>query len=58
VRQLQELDGLHQLRRHHQGLALTDQKFLKKRHVRCKKFGPFLAYPVLPHLYTKTLGEA
>jgi hypothetical protein len=30
---LQQLDGLHQLRRHHQGLALADLQSLGQRHL-------------------------
>ncbi len=32
VRELQQLDGLHQLRRHHERLALPHLKFLRQRH--------------------------
>ena len=32
VRELQQLDGLHQLRRHHERLALPDFKSLRQRH--------------------------
>jgi hypothetical protein len=34
VRELQQLDGLHQLRRHHERVALPDFESLTKRHVR------------------------
>ena len=33
IRELQQLDGLHQLRRHHQSLALAEFESLRKRHV-------------------------
>ncbi len=39
VRQLQELDRLHQLRRHHQRLALAKLEFLRKRHYACRPAG-------------------
>ena len=32
IRELQQLDRLHQLRRHHQRLALADLESLRKRH--------------------------
>ena len=50
VRELQQLDGLHQLRRHHERLALAHLQSLRQRHPR--PFGPILAYIILTPLYT------
>src|SRR5262249_50982410 len=49
--ELQQLDGLHQLRRHDERLALPHFKFLRERH-RGVLTGPVLAYPVLGPVYT------
>ena len=50
IGELQQLDGLHQLRRHHQRVALPDFKSLGERHGALgralRRTGPILAYPV------------
>ena len=55
IGQLQQLDGLHQLRRHHQRLALPELESLGKRHNACST-GPNLAYPVRVPVYTSSPG--
>src|SRR5262249_14322615 len=63
IGELQQLDRLHQLRRHHQGMALAKLKSRAKGHdgyrispgpdlARFLAVGPILAYPVLEPLYT------
>ena len=42
IRQLQQLDGLHQLRRHYERLALTDFESLTERHGSVRKLVRFL----------------
>jgi hypothetical protein len=67
VGELQQLDGLHQLRRHHKGMALPDFESLSKRHglLRCRfpaqhdqlrtcLVGPILAYRLSDPVYTRT----
>ena len=52
VRELQQLDGLHQLRRHHERLALAHLQSLSQCHPERRSIGPFLAYLILTALYT------
>ena len=47
VRELQQLDGLHQLRRHHERLALAHLQSLSQCHPDGRLVGPFLAYLIL-----------
>jgi hypothetical protein len=53
IGELQQLDGLHQLRRHDERVALPDFKSLGERHAVCLT-GPSLAYPVLQPVYTSS----
>jgi hypothetical protein len=46
---LQQLDGLHQLRRHDQRLALPDLQSLGQRHPQPVRLGPILASSCLQH---------
>ena len=52
VRELQQLDRLHQLRRHHERLALAHLQSLSQCHPERHPIGPFLAYLILTALYT------
>src|SRR4029450_5379955 len=70
VGELQQLDGLHQLRRHHKRMALPDFESLSKRHgllrcgfparhdqlKTCSLVGPILAYRLSAPVYTRTTG--
>ena len=58
VGELQQLDGLHQLRRHHQRLALADLKSLRKRHDFNSKLVQFLLISVLAALYSRGAVKA
>ena len=57
VRELQQLDGLHQLRRHHERLALAHFKSRRQCHG-CTRVGPVLAYPFRDKLYTDLLWQS
>src|SRR5262249_38994036 len=72
IGELQQLDGLHQLRRHHEGMALPKFESLGKRHGRYSaafllttvtdrvalSVGPLLAYGVPGVMYTRTRGRS
>ena len=51
VGELQQLDGLHQLRRHHQRLALPDLESLGQRH---EGAGELVRFLLVCHLYSRT----
>jgi hypothetical protein len=50
IRELQQLDRLHQLRRHHQRLALADLESLRKRHGKLAELVRFLLLVVYSSL--------
>ena len=72
IGELQQLDGLHQLRRHYEGMALPKLESLGKRHgasgaavllnqIRSQArgaLGPILAYRLRGPLYTRMRGRA